>query len=391
MSKRYVLAVPFLGVILLGTSLIMTATPPNEAPSAVAALPTSSNTFTPEPAATASPISSPSPSPTAISTPTPEPIGARWRARKPNELGRIMILEYHKLGPEEDRWTRSYANFWRDMGNLYAKGYRPVGLNDLLDNTIDVPAGFSPVVLTFDDSSPQQFTYLHEPGGDVGVDPNSAVGMLERFHQLHPDFPLKATFFVLPGADPPHDLFGQEEFKERKLRHLVDKGFEIGNHTFWHQRLDQLEEKEDVSAQIGKAIQSLETIVPGYQVRTLALPLGLFPADEGWARAGNYEGATYKNEMILLATGGTTPPPDHKEFDPLHVPRIQATNEELDFEEVYIGYYDQHPEDRYVSDGDPDMLVFPIALKDVYQPKPSHSEVTLEPSLAAEYRAVRLR
>src|SRR5256886_11334806 len=78
----------------------------------------------------------------------------------PNELGRVMILEYHKIDYPEERWTRTPENFRRDLETLYARGYRLIALNDLLDGRIIVPAGTTPVVLTFDDSSPGQFRYV---------------------------------------------------------------------------------------------------------------------------------------------------------------------------------------------------------------------------------------
>jgi len=40
-------------------------------------------------------------------------------ARLPNEAGRILILEYHRIGGAEDRWTRSLENFRADLDRLY--------------------------------------------------------------------------------------------------------------------------------------------------------------------------------------------------------------------------------------------------------------------------------
>src|SRR3989442_10942569 len=92
----------------------------------------------------------------------------------PNELGRVMILEYHKIDSPEQRWTRTPENFRRDLERLHARGYRLIALNDLLDGRIAVPAGTTPVVLTFDDSSPGQFRYVEENTA-VEIDPKSAV------------------------------------------------------------------------------------------------------------------------------------------------------------------------------------------------------------------------
>ena len=81
----------------------------------------------------------------------------------PNELGRVMILEYHKIDYPEARWTRTPENFRRDLATLYAKGYRLIALGDLLER-IMLPAGTTPIVLTFDDSSPGQFRYIEQNG-----------------------------------------------------------------------------------------------------------------------------------------------------------------------------------------------------------------------------------
>ena len=94
-----------------------------------------------------------------------------------NEAGRVMILEYHKIDYPEERWTRTPENFRRDLEGLYARGYRLQSLNALLEGRITVPAGTTPVVLTFDDSSPGQFRYV-ERNGTLEIDPKSGVGVL---------------------------------------------------------------------------------------------------------------------------------------------------------------------------------------------------------------------
>src|SRR5688500_1077854 len=65
-------------------------------------------TPTPEPARDAAPTMAPLP--TATATP-----GPRYAEIKPNELGKIMVLEYHVIGDEVQRWTRTRANFHKDM------------------------------------------------------------------------------------------------------------------------------------------------------------------------------------------------------------------------------------------------------------------------------------
>ncbi|HEY7437429.1 MAG TPA: hypothetical protein VIE41_19975, partial [Methylomirabilota bacterium] len=52
--------------------------------------------------------------------------GAQAPAREANELGRVMILEYHKIDNPEGRWTRTPENFRRDLQRLWERGYRLV-------------------------------------------------------------------------------------------------------------------------------------------------------------------------------------------------------------------------------------------------------------------------
>jgi peptidoglycan/xylan/chitin deacetylase (PgdA/CDA1 family) len=205
--------------------------------------------------------------------------GTALGQRPSNELGRVMILAYHRIAEPEGRWTRSPAGFRRDLERLNVHGHRLVALNDVIDGIIDLPAGTSSVVLTFDDSSPGQFRYLGREGRLV-IDPDCAVGILEAFHRAHPDFGHNATFYVLPGADQPHRLFGQPAHEGRKLRYLVSRGFEIGNHTHWHADLSRYPEAT-VRHQLALGLQDIQRLAPGYRVRTLALPMGGFPPTLG--------------------------------------------------------------------------------------------------------------
>src|SRR6266513_3885046 len=208
-----------------------------------------------------------------------------WADGRPaNELGRLMILEYHKIDYPEERWTRTPENFWRDLETLYARGYRLQSLNALLDGRIMAPAGTTPIVLTFDDSSPGQFRYV-ETNGSLEIDPKCAVGILEAFLREKPDFGRAATFYVLPGASKPNRLFNQPEFEGRKLQYLASRGYEIGNHTLWHANLAKYPERV-VRQQIATAQEWIQRHVPSYRIRTLALPMGSYPTDLRWTIEG---------------------------------------------------------------------------------------------------------
>ncbi len=273
------------------------------------------------------------------------PAGAAERL-EPNELGRVMILEYHKIDRPEGRWTRTPDNFRRDLQRLWQRGYRLVALNDFLEGKIPLPSGTTPVILTFDDSSPGQFRFLEQRGEWI-MDPDCAVGILEAFEREHPEFGHAATFYVLPGADPPNRLFDQPALATRKLQYLVDRGYEIGNHTLWHANLTRYPESV-VRKQLALAQEWIQRHVPGYRPRTLALPMGGYPREIGWAISGSVNGSSYRHDAILMVSGGPAPSPGSKGFDPYHLPRIQAIESEI---ERWLTHFDRHPGERYVSPG----------------------------------------
>ena len=273
--------------------------------------------------------------------------GAQAPAREPNELGRVMILEYHKIDLPEGRWTRTPDNLRRDLQRLWERGYRTVAMSDYLDGKIALPAGTTPVVLTFDDSSPGQFRYIQR-GGDWVLDPECGLAILEAFAREHPGFGRAATFYVLPGANPPNRLFNQPELATRKLQYLASQGYEIGNHSLWHAELGRYSESV-VREQLAGAQEWVQRHVPGYRFRSLALPLGSYPKELAWAVSGEAKGMAYKHDAILMVAGGAAPSPYAKSFNPHRLPRIQALERDLDY---WLTYFDRNPGERYVSDGD---------------------------------------
>lgn len=263
-----------------------------------------------------------------------------------NLAGGIPVLEYHLFAEMEDRWQRTPANFRADLERLLAAGYYPVNLRDLASGDLGmVPAGRRPVVLTFDDSSIGQFRLLD----DGSVDPDSAVGIMLAFHQQHPaDWPLRGTFFVLQDVDAPDRiLFGQPEWAQQKLQMLVNWGMEVGSHTISHADLSA-SSAEEVERQLGVSQQMLAALVPGYAVTSLSVPFGAYPADESLLAGGSYNGVPYRYNAVVEVAGGLTPSPYAAEFDPFHILRVQATQEELDY---WLAYADE-PGVSYISAGE---------------------------------------
>ena len=276
--------------------------------------------------------------------------------RAPNPNGRIPILEYHLVGDKDSRWGRSREHFRRDLQLLYARGYRPITVSQLIDNAIDIPAGTSPVVFTFDDASPGQFRYI-EKGGTLEVDPNSAVGIWLAFSRAHPDWGKRATFCMLPAAAAGHAFFGdhgiegqQAAWRLRKVRFLAEQGFELCAHTLWHADLAKYSDAV-VQEQIARGVMAIDSAVAGYRVRTFALPLGIWPKNRALAKRGVWRDPRsgreirYDFDAILEVSGPAARSPADALFNPLSLPRIQMVGRELEKTLDAL----EHTGERYVA------------------------------------------
>ena len=288
------------------------------------------------------------------SKPAASPATASPRA--PNRLGVIPVLEYHLIGERESRWSRNWQRFAKDLELLHARGYRPITVRQLIAKQVDVGPGLSPVVITFDDASPGQFRYL--PRGDsLVVDPTSAVGICEAFAAKHPQWKGKAVFCMLPSASEGHAFFGdkgiqgqQTAWRMRKLRHLAAGGYELCSHTLWHANLSKMS-ADGVQEQIARAQLAVDSAGTGVQMRTLALPLGMWPKDRSLLRAGSWTDprtkrtTSYALDAILMVAGGPAKSPFDTAFDPLRIPRVQVFANEL---ETLLDQLDRR-NTRYVS------------------------------------------
>ena len=264
----------------------------------------------------------------------------------PNTDGKVLVLEYHRIGEPEERWQRTPDSFRADLARLLSLGFYPVNLRDLVEGKLDsVPAGKRPIVLTFDDSTIGQFRVLE----DGSVDPDSAVGILRAFHTAHPaDWPLRATFFVLQGDGyGGYPLFGQPEWAEQKLTWLAAWGMEIGSHTLSHAKLNELA-PEAVQRELALSKAQLEAWLPGYQVVSLSVPYGIYPENPALVMARTYEDTAYAYAAAVEVAGGLAPSPRSADFDPWHIPRVQAIQSELD---DWLRLADQ-PGVHYVSAGE---------------------------------------
>jgi peptidoglycan/xylan/chitin deacetylase (PgdA/CDA1 family) len=308
--------------------------------------------------------------------PTPLPTDTALRAaaaaRTPNELGRIPVLMYHLIEDRDGTYRVARTHFRDQLRELHRRGYRPVTLSAVLDRTIDLPRGFSPVVLTFDDASPSQFRYI-DRNGTLEVDSLSGWGILQRFAAEHPDFPPVGVWCLLSAAQAGRSFFGdkgiegqQSAWRFRKVRALVDAGGELCNHTQWHARLDR-SAPALVQEQIAKLQLAVDSAVPGYRVRSFALPLGIWPKERALAFAGAWTdpkgGATvrYAHEAVMTIGGGLLQSPHAPGFFDAGPRRVIVPREEVLTPPLFTALLDRIERVRYVSDGNPETVAAPPA------------------------------
>jgi hypothetical protein len=260
-----------------------------------------------------------------------------------NPQGRIPVLEYHVIGGDKNSlYTRTAASYRGDLETAYKLGYRPITISQMLDKDFrDVPAGMSPVVVVFDDASDSQFRYI-EQGGKLVVDPTSGLGIWEEFAKTHPGWKPRAVFCLLNGAAAGHNFFGdnpkyggqKKEWRFQKVKYLADQGHELCDHTVWHARLDKFSDAI-VQEQIARNAMGIDSAVPGYKLRTMALPYGIWPKNRPLAWQGSWTdpktGKThnYKFDAVLEVAGGPTRSPYDPQFNPKSVNRIEAIDDDI--------------------------------------------------------------
>lgn len=294
-------------------------------------------------------------------------LGIDYHTLKVNELGNVPIMMYHGIhnitdnkytggNVDKEGYQRTTEAFKKDLEFYYTSGYRMIRLEDYVHGVIDVEAGKSPIVLTFDDGLENNIKVTGlDDKGEIIIDPNSAIGVLESFKQKYPDFNVTATFFVNGG------LFNQSQYNEKILTWLVNHGYDVGNHTLNHPDLTKTSYEQTVK-EVGKVYQLLEQYIPNKYVNIVALPFGTpyktthsnYPA----VISGNYEGTTYKTEAGLQVGWEADCSPFHTSFNPSFLKRIRAyDNNGKDFDiEMNFKILENN---RYISDGDKNTIVIP--------------------------------
>lgn len=279
---------------------------------------------------------------------------------KPNESGQIMVVMFHNFVESypkgNNEYTTTFDEFEKLLPELYEKKYRLISLTDMLNNNINVPAGCIPIVFTFDDGTSGQFNMI-EKDGKLAVNPRSAVGIMEEFYKKHPDFGLQGTFYVNLGVKT---FQGSGNMTDR-MNYLIEKGFEIGNHTKTHVSLPQVKTVQKMLEEVGGNQVMMNEIVPGYSFNSFSLPFGNASKDlKEYVIKGNYQGVDYKHSAVVLVGANPAPSPVSPKFDPLALPRVRSTGQKK-VECDLAWWLDTlgKGSSQYVSDGNPDTVTVP--------------------------------
>lgn len=284
-----------------------------------------------------------------------------------NELGSVPIMMYHGIqnmknsetkytggNIDKDGYQRTSEAFINDLEFYYQSGYRMIRLEDYINGIIDVELGKSPIILTFDDGLDNNIKVTGlDSNGEIIIDPNSAVGILESFKKKYPDFNVTATFFVNGG------LFNQPEYDEKILKWLVNNGYDIGNHSYNHVDFKKVDINK-TQTEIGSIYEKLEEIIPGEYVNIVALPFGS-PYSQThqnfqYILKGTYNNQQYQTISTLRVGWEGNESPFDADFNKLFLKRIRAYDndgKEFDIEMNFKILEDK----RYVSDGDKDTVV----------------------------------
>lgn len=292
-----------------------------------------------------------------------------------NELGKVPIMMYHGIknmsnsetkytggNVDKDGYTRTVEAFRGDLEFYYQNGYRMIKLSDYINGKIDVEYGKSPIILTFDDGNDNNIKVTGlDDNGNIIIDKNSAVGVLEEFKKKYPDYNVTAIFFVTSA------LFNQPEYNEKIIKWLVNNGYEVGNHTKGHNNLSNTSESQ-MDEVIGYVYKQLNGIIGNRYSKIVALPFGT-PYNKEHANykhvlSGKYDDYEYKTEGALRVGWEPEVSPFNKDFDPTFMKRCRAyDNNGKDFDIKMV--FRILEKARYVSDGDVNRIVTSVSNKEL--------------------------
>jgi peptidoglycan/xylan/chitin deacetylase (PgdA/CDA1 family) len=195
---------------------------------------------------------------------------------------------------------------------------------------------------------------------------------MEAFFDAHPDFGRTALFATVSTNCFRYE--GEIVSCEDRLRWLADHGYEIANHTLWHENLHTVSD-EMFKEQVGGNKLWIDERVPGRAnlSNVLVLPFGEWPRNEQqvqWLKnTFEYEGEEIRILGIVEVSGGPSQSPSSGEWDRRHIARF---NSDPATWEMWTRIMENGEISLYTSDGNPATVTIPdpipADLVDVYDP-----------------------
>ena len=161
----------------------------------------------------------------------------------------IPVLMYHQIGDEENGLYLAEEHFRQHLEYFKEQGYTTVTVSQLYSHwEKGEPLPEKCVALTFDDGY---------------------RSMYEVVFPMLQEYGFTATFYVIPAA-----FWSPWSVDEDMVKEMAEAGMEIGSHTYNHNQLDILSEK-DVYFELRESKKALEAIV-GKEVQSLCYPAGQY-------------------------------------------------------------------------------------------------------------------
>jgi peptidoglycan/xylan/chitin deacetylase (PgdA/CDA1 family) len=286
---------------------------------------------------------------------------------KANEIGRIPILMYHSVD-ENGKYDKRGLNipgtvFRKHLDMMVKAGWYPMNARDIYfpEKLQAVPAGMTPVVLTFDDARGSQFKM--KPDGSIA--PSCVVGILESYHKKYGEkWPRAGTFFALPKSSYNPTPFWQAGLEAKKCQWLVTNGYELSNHSFAHKNMAPMNAAQ-VREAVWGCVRDIRKLAPNATMDTFCVPYGSYPKDKStWGILLNDPQGQYKNLVAFKAWGDESFAPGDKRFNPKEVDRIGV--DPGYFEQVFARL--EKAGKLYVSDGNPTTMTIPKSWQDFVSP-----------------------
>lgn len=280
----------------------------------------------------------------------------------PNENGDIMVVMYHSIARTTNHyeWHRTKSEFIQDINYMYTHDYVLISMAEYLSGNIDIPKGKTPILITFDDGIKSCYSLVENEEGKLVVNSDTLVGILENFKNKHPDFGTGGVLYLTKQPfdnDAFYNNASQGSYEDR-LRYLLSLGYEIGNHTYSHNKMNSMNYKT-IESEIGK-LNNMVYDLTGKKTIYLAYPYGITP-NKNYMKAvrdGEYKGISYNIQSAVLA--GPEEPyftnPLNNDFDVYNISRTIAGSGDIMDMYWYFKYYKENPDKKYVSDGNPGVL-----------------------------------